>query len=168
VATASVTVLHLAIGGWLVWMSRDHLNPDGVAYIELARHYVDGRIDLAVSSYWSPLLSWLLVPVAGFEPLLAARILLLLSSVAFALGVRQLTREWIGATSDIPPAAWTGPEQVAYAAALALSLTMLPRPVSPDLLLAAAVTWYLVWARRLLASGGGREGRTVAVGAGLA
>lgn len=36
------------------------VHTQGIAYILLAKHYAAGNFDLAVSSYWSPLLSWLL------------------------------------------------------------------------------------------------------------
>ena len=36
------------------------INTQGIAYILLAKHYATGNFGLAVSSYWSPLLSWLL------------------------------------------------------------------------------------------------------------
>ncbi len=36
------------------------LNTQGIAYLLLAKHYAAGEFGLAVSSYWSPLLSWLI------------------------------------------------------------------------------------------------------------
>ena len=67
-----LTVVGLAaVAGLYIWAACDivavslhQINPDGVAYMRLARYWAEGRLDLAVSSYWGPLLSWLLVPSA--------------------------------------------------------------------------------------------------------
>src|SRR3989442_5565017 len=52
-------IIALAIAGWI---NRQALNPDGVAYMRIASYYAAGRMDLAITGYWGPLLSWLLVP----------------------------------------------------------------------------------------------------------
>ncbi len=44
------------------WQSRFHIDSDGVAYLEVAR-------TLDVNAYWSPLFSWLLVPIVRIVPL---------------------------------------------------------------------------------------------------
>jgi hypothetical protein len=38
------------------------INPDGVAYLRIAGYYLSGDLGKAVSGYWSPLYSWLLIP----------------------------------------------------------------------------------------------------------
>jgi hypothetical protein len=75
-------IVALAAAGWI---NRQALNPDGVAYMRIASYYADGKIDLAVSGYWGPLLSWLLVPwlKLGMAPVAAARIVMALSAVYF-------------------------------------------------------------------------------------
>ncbi len=52
------------------------INPDGVAYISIAQKYLRGEFAQAINGYWSPLLSWMLVPgiALGVPPLLAAKI----------------------------------------------------------------------------------------------
>jgi hypothetical protein len=72
----------------LAWHFRHALNPDAVAYLRLASYYADGRLDLAVSGYWGPLLSWLLALgfKLGAEPLIAARVVMGISAVVFVCG----------------------------------------------------------------------------------
>lgn len=43
------------------------VNTQEVAYILLAKHYAARDFGLAVSSYWSPLLSWLLALDSGAD-----------------------------------------------------------------------------------------------------
>jgi len=45
-----------------LWNTRFHMYSDGIAYLDVAKR-------LEVNSYWSPLFSWLLVPVVRFVPL---------------------------------------------------------------------------------------------------
>jgi hypothetical protein len=69
---------------------------DTVAYIEIAQKYASGHIDLAINSYWSPLLSWLLVPFIGLkiDPILGIHMVKaiagLLSLLVFEKIVRRL------------------------------------------------------------------------------
>jgi hypothetical protein len=71
-ATLAVTS---AVGLALAWINRNQINPDGVAYIQIARHFAHLQIREAVNGYWSPLLSWLLVPFLWLhaDPLFAFR-----------------------------------------------------------------------------------------------
>jgi len=38
------------------------INGDGIVYISIAKHYLNGRISYAINGYWRPLYSWLLIP----------------------------------------------------------------------------------------------------------
>src|SRR6266496_4293123 len=75
-------IIALAAAGWI---NRQALNPDGIAYMRIASYYASGRMDLAISGYWGPLLSWLLVPwlKAGVTAVAAARSVMALSAVYF-------------------------------------------------------------------------------------
>jgi len=44
------------------------INSDGIVYISIAKHYLNGRISYAINGYWSPLFSWLLIPFIYFWP----------------------------------------------------------------------------------------------------
>lgn len=69
-------------------LNRGVLNSDGIAYLQLGEHYLNGRFDLAVNGYWGPLFSWLLVPLlaTGLDPQLCARVLMILSAGVFIRG----------------------------------------------------------------------------------
>lgn len=53
------------------------INPDAVSYIACAQWYAEGNIAEAVNGYWSPLLSWLLIPFVkmSIEPLMGIKLL---------------------------------------------------------------------------------------------
>jgi len=118
----------------LGWHFRHALNTDAVAYIRIASYYADGNAALAVSSYWGPLLSWL---IAGFlklgvPELIAARLAMLVSAQVFLWGCVavfqsfQLPRRWcvIGAVlAALAGAYWSVLE------------------ITPDLLLAGIVAF---------------------------
>ncbi len=56
------------------------INPDGISYVNIASLYLDGDFENSINGYWSPLLSWLMLPFLwlNIEPLIAARLTLLL------------------------------------------------------------------------------------------
>ncbi|HEY6902157.1 MAG TPA: hypothetical protein VI233_15985 [Puia sp.] len=56
---------------------RYHSNPDAAAYLRLAWYYQHGQFGQAVNGIWSPLISWLLVPLyaLGLPWMLAFRLL---------------------------------------------------------------------------------------------
>lgn len=124
-----VQALALAAMGWL---RRHALNPDGVAYLRIAGYYTHGRTDLAVSGYWGPLLSWLMMPwlAVGMSPLVAARMVMALTAVVFLLGCLAIFRAFQ------LPARW----QVwgAWLAA-AVSVCWSVENISPDLLAAGLI-----------------------------
>jgi hypothetical protein len=91
-------VLLAALG----WYFQAALNPDGVAYLRLAKYYAEGNFELAVSGYWGPLLSWLLALglKCDWSPLVAARVVMAVSALVFTWGAYRiyravpLTRGW--------------------------------------------------------------------------
>jgi hypothetical protein len=81
------------------------INPDGVSYMAIAQHYVAGSY--RVNAYWSPLFSWLLVPLykLGIEPVFGAKLLqagcglaLVVAALRLCggLGVRGVVRAAVG------------------------------------------------------------------------
>lgn len=76
-------------GGILAWLYRNQINPDGISYIQVAKHYLDGNLAEAINGYWSPLLSWLLVPFLwlGIDPLFSYRALVFLLVNCTILGL---------------------------------------------------------------------------------
>jgi hypothetical protein len=55
-------LLYLFIGLFLIQNYLFILNTDGISYIHIAQHYVNGQFYYAINGYWSPLYSWLLIP----------------------------------------------------------------------------------------------------------
>ena len=87
-------VFAFQIAGLMVaaWFFREALNPDGVAYLQIASRYARGQTGPAVSGYWGPLLSWMMAPLlrAGIPPLATARTVMALSAIIFLLGCRRI------------------------------------------------------------------------------
>ncbi len=86
VAVAFLVQIVLAVKS--VWLFREQLNPDGLAYLRIAEYYLSGQTDLMVSGYWGPLLSWLIVPwlLVFDDPVLAAHAAVAVSAVVFLFG----------------------------------------------------------------------------------
>ena len=108
---------YLLIAGWLVasvtlfveaYKVRFLLsNVDGISYISIAENYFAGRFDEAVNAYWSPLISWSMLPfmAAGADSLFA---MALASATWASLGIAagtflvwRWTRHSVVATATI-------------------------------------------------------------------
>ncbi|NQU09932.1 hypothetical protein HQ590_04010, partial [bacterium] len=76
-ALPAVLLVLVAVAIQVVPGYRYQMNPDGVGYLSVANKYLHGHFRAAVSGYWSPLYSWLLVPLLalGITPLLATKVL---------------------------------------------------------------------------------------------
>jgi len=76
------------------WRNAEALNPDGIAYMRIAEYWAEGNPDLAISAYWGPLLSWIMVPFVkgGMDVMMAARYAMGLSGLLFFLGCGFLFR----------------------------------------------------------------------------
>lgn len=127
---------------WLAWQTRHRINPDAIAYIQIARHWAAGQWDLAVNGWFGPALSWLLVPAVWLhvEPVLALRFYGVALGVAFAAGAASLTRAITCGRYGA----------YAFAAGLALAVAAVGDEITPDLLLAAGLTWYFAVSIRLV------------------
>lgn len=126
------------------WSNRANLNTDAIAYAQIARHWVEGRADLAVSGYWGPLLSWLMAPLVfgGVAPLVAARAVMALGAVLF----------WLGASDVIRSAGLRRRSVLCSEGIVAVcSVAWAGQSISPDLLLcgfalfAVDRLWSAVW-----------------------
>lgn len=130
----------------LLWVNADSLNPDGISYIQVARRLA--RFDLAgaVNGYWSPLMSWLLVPVIwlGGDPLRAIRIghAILVLIVVGGVGIAMAAR-------TCRPTAWSRATQVLLLVALGCTIAPLAlRLVTPDFLSGVALVAALLMVDR--------------------
>jgi hypothetical protein len=81
-------LVQIALLAKSVWLFREQINPDAVAYIRIAQYTLNGQTDLMVSGTWGPLLSWLIVPwlLVFDDPLLAAHAAVAVSAVVFLFG----------------------------------------------------------------------------------
>ncbi len=75
------------------------INPDGLVYIKIAKTYLMGNYSNAISTYWSPLISWLLVPflIFGLNPLyvlFSTKILSLIIGFFTILGIGKLSNKF--------------------------------------------------------------------------
>lgn len=124
-----VQALLLAVAAW---RNLHQLNPDAVAYIRIADYYAGGRWELAVTGYWGPLLSWLMMPLlkAGAAPLVAARVVMALSGVVFLCGAIAVFRVF-----RLPRVALLTGSGIAAAWSVVWSV----RHITPDLLMAGLV-----------------------------
>lgn len=111
------------------WRNAHQLNPDAVAYCRIAGYYAGGQWELAVTGYWGPLLSWLMVPLVklGCAPLMAARMVMAMSGVVFLAGAVSVFRAF-----RLPRVALLTGAGIAAAWSVFWSV----RNISPDLLLA--------------------------------
>lgn len=111
------------------WRNLHQLNPDAVSYCRIAGYYAAGQWELAVTGYWGPLLSWLMVPLlkAGVAPLVAARGVMVLSGVVFLCGAVAVFRAF-----RLPRVALLAGAGIAAAWSVFWSV----RNISPDLLMA--------------------------------
>jgi hypothetical protein len=73
--------LFMLVGSLLIPVYKYQINPDGIAYLSIARHYADGRWMNALNSCWPPLYSWMIAPLLYFtdEPLWVAKMYNVLS-----------------------------------------------------------------------------------------
>ena len=73
---------------------RHALNPDAISYMQVAQHGLNGNWELAVTGYWGPLFSWLLMPfiAAGIPAQTAARVLMVLSALFFLISSKKLLK----------------------------------------------------------------------------
>lgn len=87
---AAVTVVSLS----LAYLQRNQLNPDGVSYIDIAKHYANLDIRKAINGYWSPLLSWLLTPAIWLkiDPLHAFKLINAALSIAASVAFLHLAK----------------------------------------------------------------------------
>lgn len=125
-------VASLGILAWVAGLHWESLNTDAVAYVQLAAHYAEGRFKLAISGYWGPMISWLMVPVLmlGGSWQLAARSVMVLSGLVFVAGTLRLWRRL-----GLPPAWRVVGSVLGVAGATGWSVSA----IAPDLLLSGWV-----------------------------
>lgn len=114
------------------WRNLHQLNPDAIAYNRIAGYYASGQWELAITGYWGPLLSWLMLPMlkVGLAPLVAARGVMALSGVVFLCGAVAVFRVFRLPRVGLQTGAWI---------AMGWSVFWSVRHITPDLLMAGLV-----------------------------
>ena len=107
--------------------SLSRLNTDAIAYMRIAEYWAAGNFELAVTGYWGPLLSLLMVPFLwlGVDPLISGKLAMLISAIVFFHGSQFLVRS-VGLRLL---------DQITVAAVLAIVLpSWMMQQITPDLL----------------------------------
>lgn len=132
-----------AVVGVYLWVAlhffpnhRYQVNPDGIGYLSVAGKYLRGDFADAVNAYWSPLYSWLLVPLlaVGVEGLTATKVLGMLTG-----GATLAAMWWVLRRSGCPRDVST----LACAAAVPGVVWAAYCVITPDLLVACVLLYYL-------------------------
>lgn len=101
---ANVIVIYFLVCFILLPFFYYSINPDGISYINIAYKYYVGQWGMAVNGYWSPLLSWLMVPflALGLGGIAAAHLAMIVSGLLTLVASDRLIRllkieEWMRA-----------------------------------------------------------------------
>lgn len=132
-ADMMVAALILAAFGFAM---RGALTPDGVAYLENAELFAQGRFADAIQGYWSPGYSLILAPAAWLASGDRAMLLLLAHAVQSALGVAALWLAILTIRHRVPAHAQ---RVVFWASAWVIMRWLTPELLTPDLLLCVLV-----------------------------
>ncbi len=145
----------------LAWFSRHLLNPDGVAYLELAESVAAGHAAGLLQGYWSPGLPLLLAPLARMVQGDRQRLLVMAHAVQ-AIAAALLLGLGVSAVEQLfaPPAR----RIVWWAFAWIVIRWLSPVLITPDLLLSACVVWGVLLARRDTPASQWWLGLTVGIG----
>jgi len=140
---------------------RWYINPDATSYFTIAEKYAHGNIRQAISGYWGPLLSWLLVPSVWLHVDLdiATRLIDLSAGLGLMAVVYQFLRQrrvgrTITLTALVIMACWS----------LQWALT---EAVTPDMLLTFLTVLFYVLLLRFMAQQSARLGAVLGVIAAL-
>lgn len=128
-------------------ISSKNLNPDALSYIKLASYWRDGNLDLAISGYWGPLVSWLIVPLLALSDDLAVvgRLAAALAGITLPIAAESLFR-----TVALP-----GRIRLIMGVPMALAAAdWASRGMAPDLLMTALLIVGLSALLRALLNGG--------------
>ncbi len=135
-AVLASLLVYLVAGCLLIKYYRYQINPDGLSYISIAQKYMAGNFHDAVNGWWGPFISWLLIPFLYFtsDALLAGKVLFLLIGLAVIIALWILSYKF-EMTESI--------RKVILIAAVPVVLSFAFSDITPDLLLACMLLFYL-------------------------
>ncbi|MBI4559881.1 MAG: hypothetical protein HY706_20010 [Candidatus Hydrogenedentes bacterium] len=128
-------VAYVVLGFGLLPLYWYQINPDGISYISIAEHYLHGNLQAAINAHWSPLFSWLMVPLfaLGIAPVPAAKVVLLLVGFGSFIGLVRLLE-----VADLTPRTHCVVLWILLPTMLYHALTV----ITPDALTVCLLTWY--------------------------
>jgi hypothetical protein len=150
-----ILLIYAVVVVWMIPDTRWQMNPDGISYILVARRLLAGDWRGAVNAHWSPLFSWMLVPLlaSGVEALLACKLL------TYLIGAAAIASMWFLAPIFSDRSETRVLITIAFAASVLRWASAL---ITPDLLF---LTILLLYLRLLLKSE--NPGLETTIGAGL-
>jgi hypothetical protein len=151
----AILIVYAVAAVWMIPDTRWQMNPDGISYILVARRLLAGDCQGAVNAHWSPLFSWMLVPLlaSGVEALLACKLL------TYLVGAGAIASMWFLLPIFSDRSETRALITIAFAASILRWASAL---ITPDLLLLSILLLYL---RLLLKSE--TPGLQTTIGAGL-
>ena len=115
-------------------LNPNQVDEDAIYYIRIAQYYLSGKVDLMISGYWGPMLSWLIAPwlLVFQDPLFAARAAMAVSAMVFLFGCVCVLRAVQLPAPAVVIGAW-----IIASIGLVWSVTL----ITPDLLLAGLLAF---------------------------
>jgi hypothetical protein len=146
----ALRVVAVGLGALQAWTGRNAINADGISYLDIADAYARADWVNAISAYWSPLYSWLLLGALALGRLVPASEFRVAHALNFAIyaaaivslefllrGVQALHRARTETEAQLPEWAWP-PWGYAVFIPAALGMVSL-RPLTPDLMAATVI-----------------------------
>ncbi len=135
----SVIILYSIIGVLLINHYQYIINSDGISYISITQNYLNGNFADAINGYWSPFLSWLLIPFLslGSTPLYmlySTKVLSLIIGFFTIMGIRLLTYRF-----EMEKSA----ETIILFSVIPVVLFFSFNLITPDLLVTCILVYYL-------------------------
>jgi hypothetical protein len=130
-------LVYLLIAIPIGFATRERFNSDGVCYLHRALLLARGDFSDSISGYWSPGLTWSVVPLLwiGIDPLHAIHLTLFIWGVAYVLAAQLFLRSILPTRMS-----WI----TAAGIAIAITAVRLATPIiTPDILLGALLLLYL-------------------------
>lgn len=90
------SITFLVVGVALIKYYQYQINPDALMYIKIDKLYISGDYVNAISAYWGPFISWLLIPflIINSNPsyiLISTKILSLIVGFFTIIGISKLS-----------------------------------------------------------------------------
>ncbi|MEI8378696.1 MAG: hypothetical protein WCJ09_01115 [Planctomycetota bacterium] len=134
-------VLFVFVASVISFCQADYINADFVAYSTVAQRVMTAP-QTSITGSWSPLFSWLMVPLMGLgiPDLIAGRLILIASGVCYIFAIHRLACRFFTQSDLLNRILTHGIMTCATIQAIWFSTYLL----NPDLLACAIVFWYFV------------------------